>query len=274
MNLRELGRQWLKEPLAHFLIAGALVFALLSGRPPDPGERRIVVDEALVTRLAERWVMTYRRPPAPQELDGMIADYVREQVYYREALRLGLDRGDEVVIKRMRNKMLALASAEAEAREPSDAELQALLDRDPARYAGEPRYSLVQVYLGNDAASAPQLLARLKGGASPEGMGAIAPLPQGYAAATRAELAERFGDAFPAALDRLRPGEWTGPIGSGLGQHLVRLERRDAAPPPRVADIRQRLSNDWRAAAIKAAQDADYRRLLEGYEVTIEKPGA
>lgn len=274
MDLKAIGQSWLKEPLAHFMIAGALVFALLSGRAPDAGERRIVVDEALVTRLADRWAMTFRRPPAPHELDGLITDYVREQVYYREALRLGLDQDDEVVIKRMRNKMLALASAEAEAREPGDADLQALLDRNPERYAGEPRYSLVQVYLGNEASSAAALLARLKAGATPEGMGAVAPLPQRYASASRAELAERFGDAFPAALDRLRPGEWSGPIESGLGQHLVRLELREAAPPPRLADVRQRLANDWRAEAIRTAQDADYRRLLEGYEVTIEKPGS
>lgn len=274
MNLRELARRWLSEPLTHFLIAGALVFWLLSGRPPDPGERRIVVDEALVSRLADRWIMAYRRPPAPQELDGLISDYVREQVYYREALRLGLDRDDEVVIKRMRNKMLAMASAEAEAAEPTDSELQALLNRDPARYAGETRYSLVQVYLGNDASGAAQTLARLRGGASPEGLGVVAPLPQRFANATSSELAERFGDAFPVALDRLRAGEWSGPVNSGLGYHLVKLERREAAPPPKLADIRQRLTNDWRAAAIKRAQDQDFRRLLEGYDVTIAKPGS
>lgn len=273
MTVKDRAASWLREPLVHFLLAGALVFAVLSGRPPDPGERRIVVDEALVTRLADRWAQAYRRAPSPDELDGLIADYVREQVYYREALRLGLDRDDEVVVKRMRNKMLAMASADAEAREPSDAELQALLDKDPARYAGEARYTLNQVYLGGDATGAPALLAKLRAGASPNGLGAVAPLPQRFTAAGASDLAETFGDDFPAALDKLTPGEWTGPVQSGLGYHLIRLDRRDAAPVPRLADVRQRLENDWRSAAVAKAEDDNYRKLLEGYEVKIEKPG-
>ena len=266
-------RALLREPLVHFLVAGALIFALLSGRPPDAGERRIVVNEAVVTRLVDRWTQAFRRQPSPAEMDGLIRDYVRDQVYYREALRLGLDRDDEVVIKRMRNKLVALASGDAEASEPSDAQLQALIDANPARYAGESHYALTQVYLGGDATSAPPVLAKLRGGADPTGLGAPVPLPQHFADIARSEVAERFGEDFPAALDQLQVGVWTGPVTSGLGQHIVRLERRDAAPPPRLGDLRQRLTNDWRAAASAAAEEADYQRLLQGYAVTIERPG-
>ena len=87
----------LREPLVHFLIAGALLFVVLAGRAPDVGERRIVVDEAVVTGLVNRYVQAFRRPPSDEELDGLIRDYVRGEVYYREALRLGLDQDDEVV---------------------------------------------------------------------------------------------------------------------------------------------------------------------------------
>jgi peptidyl-prolyl cis-trans isomerase C len=138
----------LREPLLHFLVAGALVFVALSGRPPDAGERRIVVDEMVVAGLVNHHVQAFRRPPTAAELDELIRDYVRSEVYYREALRLGLDRDDEVVKKRLRNKMLAIAGAEAEAALPGDAELQALLDKDPARYALPPRYTITQRYLG------------------------------------------------------------------------------------------------------------------------------
>ncbi len=273
MNWRARAAVLLREPLIHFLITGALVFALLSGRPPDPGERRVAVDEALVTRLAERWTQAFRRQPSPAELDGMIRDYVRDQVYYREALRLGLDQDDEVVVKRMRNKLVAMASADAEAKEPGDAELQAILDKNPARYAPEPHYTLTQVFLGDDTGNAQAVLAQLRSGANTEGLGVVAPLPQHFANAPQSELAERFGDNFPAALDQLRPSTWAGPVRSGLGAHLVRLERRDAGTVPTLADLRQRLTNDWRAAAIAAAEEADFQRLLEGYEVSIERPG-
>ncbi|MBS0474555.1 MAG: peptidyl-prolyl cis-trans isomerase, partial [Proteobacteria bacterium] len=135
MTWRDRAAHVLREPLVHFLLAGAVVYALLAGRAPDLGERRIVVNEAVVAQLLTRWSENYRRPPTPTELDGMISDYVRDQAYYREALRLGLDKDDEVVMRRMRNKMIALATSEAEAATPSDAQLQTMLDKDPARYS-------------------------------------------------------------------------------------------------------------------------------------------
>ena len=126
----------LREPLVHFLLAGALVFAVLSGRAPDTGERRIVVNETVVTGLVNGYVQSFRRPPTDEELDGLIRDYVRGEVYYREALRLGLDQDDAVVRQRMVAKMDMSASAAAEIAEPHEAELRAYFEANRARYAG------------------------------------------------------------------------------------------------------------------------------------------
>ncbi|MGH6786964.1 MAG: peptidyl-prolyl cis-trans isomerase [Novosphingobium sp.] len=275
MSLKARAAALLREPLVHFLIAGALVFTALSGRPADPGERRIVVDEAVVTRLVERWTQSFRRPPSQGEIDGLIRDYVRDQVYYREALRLGLDRDDEVVVKRMRNKMVALAAAEAEAREPSEAELQALLDRDPGRYAAEARYDFEQVYLGPDNANgrgaADAAVAALNAGGSSASLGVPSPLPARFTATALGEVAERFGDDFAAGLAGLQVGRWAG-LSSGLGLHAVRVTARSVPASHTLAAVRQRLTNDWRAAAVCKAQDEAYRGLLEGYDVVIEKP--
>ena len=265
----------LREPLVHFLLAGLMVFALLSGRPADPGERRISVDELVVSRLADRWAQTYRRAPTPEEIDGLIGDYVKSQVYYREALQLGLDRDDEVVMRRMRSKMIATSTSEAEAASPTDAQLQALLDRDPLRYALDPHYTLTQIYLGTDdaeaRASAAGLVVRLRQGAAPDGLGRPAPVPTRFSAAPASELASIFGDEFAAAL-RIAPiSSWTGPIGSGLGLHLVKIDSRKMPAASRLDEVRQRLENDWRAAAIKRAEAESYRKLLEGYDVVIDQ---
>ena len=263
----------LREPLVHFLIAGALVFAVLSGRPSDPGERRIVVDEAVVSGLAGRFTQAFRRPPAPAEIDGLIRDYVRDQVYYREALRLGLDRDDEVVIKRMRNKMVALATADAEGREPSDAELQALLDQDPGRYAADPRYDLDQVYLGADSPQG-RFAAQAAAGALNAGgtvAGVPAALPAHFAEVAGPELGARFGENFVAGLQAAPLGQWV-VQSSGLGLHAARVTRRSAPSKPTLASVRQRLVNDWHAAALRKAGEDGYRQLLEGYDVVIERP--
>ena len=145
MELKATARALLREPLVHFLIAGAMVFWLLSGRAPDLGERRILVDKTVVGAMIERFYGSFHRLPTPDETDGMIRDYVADQVYYREALRLGLDQGDEVVVRRMRRKLESLSVADAETAEPGDAQLQALIDRDPARYAADPRTTFTYI---------------------------------------------------------------------------------------------------------------------------------
>lgn len=266
----------LREPLVQFLGAGALIFVVMSGRAPDTGERRIVVNEATVAGLANRYLEAFRRPPSAGELDGLIRDYVRGEVYYREALRLGLDQDDDVIKKRLRNKMLAIASADAEAAQPSDAQLQALIDQNPARYAAPPLFTIEQRYLGADSPAlrkaAASAASRLNAGASAGVATMPIPLPARFASAPAFDLATQFGDAFVEALNAVPAGQWTGPIASGFGLHLVRVERRDQPPPPKLAEIRQRVENDWRSSAVRKAEEANLNALLEGYDVVIERP--
>lgn len=274
MNLAQPGRQLLREPLVHFLIAGAAVFWLLSGRAPDLGERRIVVNEQVVSGLVQRWTDTFRRPPSQDEIDGLIRDYVQDQVYYREALSLGLDQEDEVVVRRMRRKMESLAVAEAESAEPGDAVLQAMIDKDPARYSDDARTSFDQIYLGADnpanRAAADAALTRLRKGEQVAGV--AAPLPSHQDEASDEAIAGTYGDEFVLALRRTPPGQWAGPVASGLGLHLVRIAARTAPTKPSLDKVRQRVTNDWRAAAIARARDESYRRILEGHDVVIERP--
>lgn len=274
MTIKQTGQRLLKEPLVHFLIAGAAVFWLLSGRAPDLGERRVVVNEAVVSGLVQRWTDNFRRPPSQDEIDGLIRDYVQDQVYYREALSLGLDQEDEVVVRRMRRKMESLAVAEAESAEPDDATLRAMIDKDPARYSDDARTSFDQVYLGADnpanRAAADAALARLRKGESVQG--SPAPLPPHQDGASSDAIAGTFGDEFVLALRRAPTGEWSGPVASGLGLHVVRVTARTAPEKPSLERVRQRLTNDWRAAAIAKARDEGYARILKGYDVVIERP--
>jgi peptidyl-prolyl cis-trans isomerase C len=262
----------LREPLLHFLIVGALLFAAMAGRAPDAGERRIVVDEAVVAGIVNHHVRAFRRPPTAQELDALIRDHVRSEVYYREALRLGLDADDDVVKKRLRNKMLAIAGAEAEATRPTDADLQTLLDADPAHYALPLRFSFAQRYLGADSAALrAQAMSALARGRTETLASEPFPLPARLNAAAHPAVAEQFGDDFAAALAKAPIGQWQ-LLPSGFGLHLVRLDQRIAPPPPRLSDVRQRLENDWRSAAVRKAQDAQLQALISGYQIEIERP--
>ncbi len=246
MNWRGAAERVLGEPLVHFLLIGALVFAVF-GEDGAPQDRRIVIDSAQVERLAAEFAQSFRRPPTRAEQDAMIANAVRDEVYYREALRLGLDRDDLVVRRRMRLKMESFASAPVDLAAPSVTTLQGWLDEHSARFAGEPTFSFDQ---------------RIVGGALP--------LPASLDVAPRSEIAAQFGEEFAAALMRLPPGRWM-PVTSGFGQHEVRLRERRPAPPPKLADIRQRVENDWRAAQAQASEERAYRALRDGYRVTVER---
>ena len=279
-NRTRLGlRTAIREPLVHFLCAGLAVFAVASLRdvPVDPASRTITVNEAQVGRLAAQWQAAWRRSPTAPEIDALIRDYVKEEVYYREARRLGLDVDDPIIRRRLRSKMEYLAVAAAENVVPSDAELQAWVARDPARYAKSARYNFDQIYLGQGdarvlAERTATIRQQLRAGADWTALGERISLPRALDQADRSLIARQFGDMFAAALPDLTTGQWQGPISSGFGQHLVRVRAVTAAAPPVLGDVRKVAENDWRAATLAAREARAYQTLLDGYTIKIERP--
>lgn len=272
-------RQWLREPLVHFLLAGLAVFGLASLRdqPVDPASRTITISEEQVGRLVARWQAAWQRSPTPAEVDALIRDHIKEEVYYREALRLGLDQDDPIIRRRLRSKMEFLGGAATENAVPDDATLQAWLDRNPARYAAAPRFSFDQIYLGQGDADALAVRAwnvrqQLRGGAAWSTLGERLSLPRSTEGADRAAIDRQFGDGFAAGLTALPTGQWQGPISSGFGAHLVRVRTVTATAAPRLIDVRQAAENDWRAATRAEREAKAYQALLDGYTIKIERP--
>ena len=258
---------WTREPLVHFLAAGAAIFLLLAwrGEEVDPASRTIAVTQEDRAQLALQWERTMSRPPTDAELDALTERFVREEVLYREALRLGLDRDDAVLRKRLANKMDYLAGSMAETAAVSDATLQQWLVDHPERFAADTRYTFEQLYFAEKSA-AEQALVR------EPGEGQSISLPRKIAGERRAQVEDRFGAVFTEALDRLGPGErWQGPIASGFGWHLVRLEARKAGMVPPLAEIRDRVETDWRVATKEQREDEAYRVLRDAYEVTVAR---
>lgn len=266
-------RALLKEPLVHFLLAGVLVFAFSAwrGEPVDPASRSIEIDERQVRQLAERFVQTWRRPPSAPELDSLIRDYIKEEVYYREALRLGLEADDAIIRRRLRAKMEYLATAQAENVAADDATLQRYLEANIARYADGARFSFDQIYLG-EGVDAAVVKARLVRGGDWQTLSAPISLPPSVSDADRADIAKEFGESFAKALAGVKVDEWAGPVESGFGQHLVRVRAFSPGRKPQLSQVRQRVENDWRAETAKAREAKAYQALLDGYTIAIAKP--
>lgn len=264
-----------REPLVHFLLAGALLFGLyaLVADPHQAEPDAITVTAAQVEALAAGFARTWGRQPDPAELDELIDEYVVEELFYREALALGLDRDDTVIRRRLRQKMEFLADAAPA--EASDAELAAHLAAHPDRFAAEPRTSFVQVFLAADrpgvAEVAAQLLARLEAGAvaDPLVLGDPTLLPSGLEAATPRDIDSVFGPDVTAALAAAPVGRWSGPVRSGYGWHLVRVTARTAATVPDLAAVRPAVLADWQEAQRRAAVAASVAALRAKYRVSV-----
>jgi len=275
-------RRALREPLLHFLALGAglfALFALVGGE--EPGSRRIVVGSGTLENLAATFARTWQRPPTRAELEGLVADHVREEILYREAVALGLDADDVIVRRRMRQKMELLAESFGEAAEPGEADLEAWLREHADRYRSEPRLGFRQVYLSRDRrgadveSDAARLLEALRSGGAagdPEALGDPITLPGDLRDAPLSEVARQFGESFAAGIAELPPGEWTGPVESGYGVHLVRVEDRVEGRQPALGEVREAVLRDWQSARVEDARESYYRSLREGYSVVIEDP--
>lgn len=272
-------RGLLKEPLVHFLQAGLALFLFFAwrGEAVDPESRTITITEEQVEQLAANWVQTWRRPPTDAEMDGLIRDYIKEEIYYREGLRLGLDADDMVIRRRIRSKMEFLAVSEAENAKPSDAELQALLDRNPNAYAADARYTFDQIFIdGSDLTaaqkSAAQILASLAKGTNWQNLGDSISLPRSVQDADKTRISSDFGAEFGAGLGGLTIGTWSGPVKSGFGMHIVRVRAVEASRAPTLAEARQDLENDWRSQTAQDREAKAYQSMLDNYTIKIARP--
>jgi peptidyl-prolyl cis-trans isomerase C len=203
----ERAKRLAREPLVHFLVVGALIFAVWGGGG-DAADRSITVTEAQVRGLTEQWEQQWHRQPAPAQVDGLIRDLIKDEVYYREAVRLGLDKDDIIMRRRMRSKMEFLIAAQAENEVPSDAALQNWLDTHRRDYATNAALSFDHIYVGNDVDRARRALAQLDKGADPAALTSPLSVPPTLDNAPAEDIDRQFGDGFAKAVAALPPGRW------------------------------------------------------------------
>ena len=281
VNARRI-RILLREPLLHFALLGAVLFALHGwlGESGALSTQTIVIDGGRVEQLAAGFALMHGRAPIADELQVLVDDAVKEEIFYREALAQGLDRDDVIVRRRMRQKLEFLSEDIDPISEPTEAQMQAWLDAHPARFRIEPRYTFDQVFLDPSthgaslAADAAALRLRLRSGTSAGEATIGDPLliARRFDDAPAAGLRAQFGARFTTTLDALAPGAWEGPIKSGYGVHLVRLVRRDAARAPTLHEVRQDVRREWMHAQREAANASYYASLRKRYDVRVSVP--
>jgi len=272
----------LREPLFHFLLIGALIFGLYQwiGAPGATGAGgEIVVTEGRIRNLTETFARTWQRPPTAQERNGLIEDYIREEVLYREGVALGLDRDDTIIRRRLRQKLEFLFEDAASAAQSTDAELAEYLAKNADSYRVETQLTFTQVFLDPskrgdqldaDAASLLDVLRTRGGKVNPATLGDSLMLEPRYERASETDISRLFGSKFEAAIRDQPVGEWVGPFKSGYGAHLVRIEARIPGRMAQLAEVRDEVARDWAEQRRREALEAQYQALRSRYRIRIE----
>jgi hypothetical protein len=277
------------EPLFQFLLIGAALF-LLSGLfgnsdQPQSGQTgqpsfKIIITPGQIEHLKAQFKRTWQRPPTAQELKGLIDNHVLDEISYREATALGLDRDDPTIRSRMRLKLETLNEDIAAATAATDQDLQAFLEQHPDSFRREPQVAFRQVYLNPDRranleADARALLAQLQA-AGPEAD--LAGFGDSLLVATNdlplspvSDIGRLFGEQFGRQIVDLEPGRWQGPVKSGYGLHLVYVTEKEPARLPELAEVRNQVEREWIFARKKEMQEAMYKKLMEKYTIIIEQ---
>jgi hypothetical protein len=274
--------EFFREPLVHFMVIGAGFFLLwyFLGDRVTPQSQRITITPGQVERLAQHWTKTHLRPPSAEELAGLVEQEIDEEILYREAVAMGLDRDDLVIRRRLAVKMEFVTDDVAAVATPTDEQLQTFLSQHPDKFNLEPLTSFAQVYINRSqrgegaSAEAERVLTLLNDKASPDWqtLGDPLPLPNEYEAASEAEVARLFGRQFPKKLAALPVSRWSGPVESGYGLHLVLVRKRIARRAPPLEEMRDAALSEWRAVQRLELNENLRRQRRARYTVNVQWP--
>jgi peptidyl-prolyl cis-trans isomerase C len=279
-------RRWLREPLLQFLLLGLTLFVVDRVLGEDPSQRgrdtRIVITDDDLRQMSVAWLAQGRSAPTPEEMRSLVDMRVREEILYREALALGLDKGDTIVKRRLAQKMEFLFEDVSALHEPTKDELRAWFEKNAERFARPPRASFRHLYFSPDRRGArtredaARVLDTLRGkpASAPEGA-ALADrfmFQDYYGDRSFEEMAKLFGPRFAQALLQQPPGAWRGPIESGYGWHLVWVDSLTPSRVPAFEEVEAEAKTEWMANQRDETRRRAYEAMRSRYEVVLPAP--
>ena len=274
----------IREPLIHFLLIGGGIYGLYAfyaGGEDSDNERTVTVTSNEIQALTSQWTRLWSRPPTNEELSGVIRDHVRTQILFREAVAMGLDKGDIVIERRLAQKVKFLAQGLITPQEPTDEILEKWYAANSDRYRQPDLYTITHIFFDpdkreettlDDAKVTLDALSALDGlPANYSDFGDQFMLQSYYPNRSEVELRKLFGTGFVEQIVELEPGVWHGPVLSGYGTHLVLVSDVMLAPQPAFEDIKERLTEAWMAEQITELSERFINNLISRYEIIVEE---
>jgi PPIC-type PPIASE domain len=273
---------WLTDPLLHFVIAGGVLFLAYAWLNPSPlvdkAAAELRVGSGEVKWLTETWTRQWHREPTQAELRDLVRNLVNEELLAREAKRLGLDENDTIVRRRLAQKLEFLLQDTARLEEPTDHDLRRFYEARTDLFQGAVRLTFTQIYFSpqrrkDAAADARAMLARVASSptAGSDELGDRLLVDRGMQDTDERSVAAAFGPAFARTVSALPPGAWHGPIESGYGWHLVRLDRVEHAGRRPFEEVRVALVERWREQRQRERHERYLESLLTRYALVLDE---
>ena len=274
-----------REPLVHFLLAGAVLFGLSAalGESWGLGDRRnrIEVSAEKIRQLRETWAKRWNAEPDAEQLRGLIDEFIREEVLYREAIASGLDQDDVIVRRRLAQKVEFLAQSLASVIDPSESELRQYFEQHREKYGIPAQVGFAHVYFSrssrgsNAERAARNALSTLSSGGAAatqaSQLGDRFMLQYEYPPQTHAQIRDLFGADFASQVFELPPDRWAGPVPSSYGVHVVFVRHQLPSRTPILDEVRSQVTRDFEDERLRAAADTYYQGLRQRFEIDVDE---
>ena len=268
MTLPPLARSILREPLVRFLLIGVVLFGVVSAARSL--QRPVVrIDEAELRQIVAYWEAQAQRPPTREELNAMLRERIDEELLALEAVRLGMDRDDLIIRRRLAQKMAFASEDLAPVPEPTEADLRAWYAAHPQDYLKPAAATFRHVFFSDDSPGAEAVARAALGSEDPQASGQPFALPLSYVGVDLRDIARDYGPDFPARVEAAATGRWTGPFRSAYGWHLLRVEARKAESQAPFEEVRAEVAEAWKADRRKAGNAEFIRDLRRRYRVEV-----
>ena len=274
----------IKEPLVHFLVIGAAIFVLygfMGQQDVEEQERTITITAGEIGWLTDTWAKRWNRPPTTEERAGIIDQYLREMILYREAVAMGLDRDDTVIRRRLAQKLEFLSQDLITPQPPTEEELQSYFKSHIDRYQAPDLITLTHVFVDPDLRGdqtlvdaeviKKQLQALKEPPQDARSYGYTFMLQSYYPERSEAELLKLFGSGFARSVFELATRQWHAPVLSGYGTHVVYVHDHQEAEPPAFAEAEVQVRQEWESDKRKQLNEQFVASMIARYDVTIEE---
>jgi peptidyl-prolyl cis-trans isomerase C len=279
--------QWLREPLVQFLLIGVALFLISGALNRGTSQRARGYDIALTMDDLRQVHNTFRaqweREPSPEEMRGLVEQRIREEILYREALQLGLDKDDVIIRRRLAQKMQFLSEDVSAAYEPKSEELKLWYEKNSQRFSLPATITFRHLYFSPDRRG------RNARQAAVNTLATIASQPEDsktadladpfmfqnyYRGRSADQLTKEFGTSFAQAVLQLKPGSWQGPIESGYGWHLIWIESITPGRIPNFEEVERDVKTAWLADQKAQQWQKAYDKMRTKYQVLLPEPPA